>query len=37
MAVCLTGLTAPTAFDTVGEHATLSQRWRISKDEFERR
>ena len=35
MAVCLSGLTGPAAFDTVGEPATLSQRWRIWKDEFE--
>ena len=33
--VCLSGLTGPAAFDTVGEPATLSQRWRIWKDEFE--
>ena len=35
MAVCLTRLTGPMAFDTVDEPATLSQRWRIWKDEFE--
>ena len=35
MAVCLSGLTGPAAFDTVGEPATLWQRWRIWKDEFE--
>ena len=35
MAVCLSGLTGPVAFDTVGEPATLWQRWRIWKDEFE--
>ena len=35
MAVCLSGLTGPAVFDTVGEPATLSQRWRIWKDEFE--
>ena len=33
--LCLSGLTGPAAFDTVGEPATLSQRWRIWKDEFE--
>ncbi|CAB3989805.1 Hypothetical predicted protein [Paramuricea clavata] len=27
MAVCLSGLPAPKAFDTVGEPATLQQRW----------
>ena len=35
MAVCLSGLTGPAAFHTVGEPATLWQRWRIWKDEFE--
>ena len=35
MAVCLSGLTGPAAFDTVGEPATLWQRWRIWKHEFE--
>ena len=35
MAVCLTRLTGPMAFDTVDEPATLSQRWRIWKDQFE--
>ena len=35
MAVCLSGLTGPAAFDTVGEPVTLWQRWRIWKDEFE--
>ena len=35
MAVCLSGLTGPAAFDTVGEPATLWQRWRIWNDEFE--
>ena len=35
MAVCLSGLTGPAAFDTVGKPATLWQRWRIWKDEFE--
>ena len=35
MAVCLSGLTGPAAFDTVDEPATLWQRWRIWKDEFE--
>ena len=35
LAVCLSGLTGPAAFDTVGEPATLWQRRRIWKDEFE--
>ena len=35
MAVCLSGLTGPAAFDTVGEPATLWERWRVWKDEFE--
>ena len=35
MAVCLSGLTGPAAFNTVGEPATLWQHWRIWKDEFE--
>ena len=35
LAVCLSGLTGPAAFDTVGELATLWQRRRIWKDEFE--
>ena len=34
LAVCLSGLTGPAAFDTVGELATLWQRRRIWKDEF---
>ena len=34
MAVCLSGLTGPAAFDTVGEPATLWQRWRIWKDKL---
>ena len=34
MAVCLSALTGPAAFDTVGEPATLWHRWRIWKDEF---
>ena len=29
MAVCLSGLPAPKEFDTVGEPATLQQRWTI--------
>jgi len=33
--VCLSGLSGPAAFDTVGEPATLWHRWRIWKDEFE--
>ena len=35
MAVCLTGLTGIKAFDTVGEPATLAQRWKTWKSEFE--
>ena len=35
MAVCLSGLPAPKPFDTVGEPATLEQRWNIWKAEFE--
>lgn len=35
MAVCLSGLTGPAVFDTVGETATLWQHWRIWKDVFE--
>jgi len=34
MGVCLRALHGPAAFDTVGEPATLWQRWRIWKDEF---
>ena len=35
MAVCLTGLTGLKAFDAVGEPATLAQRWKTWRDEFE--
>ena len=35
MAVCLTGLTGVKAFDAVGEPATLAQRWKKWKQEFE--
>ena len=35
MAVCLSGLPAPKEFDTVGEPATLQQRWTIWRSEFE--
>ena len=35
MAVCLSGLTGPAAFDAVVEPATLWQRWRIWEDEFD--
>ena len=35
MAVCLSGLPAPKAFDTVGDPATLQQRWTIWRSEFE--
>lgn len=35
MVVCLSGLTSRTAFDAVDDPATLSQSWRIWKDEFE--
>ena len=35
MAVCLSGLPAPKEFDTVGEPATLQQRWTIWHSEFE--
>ena len=35
MTVCLSGLPAPKEFDTVGEPATLQQRWTIWRSEFE--
>ena len=35
MAVCLTGLTGIKVFDAVGEPATLAQRWKTWKSEFE--
>lgn len=35
MVVCLSGLTNRTPFDAVDDPATLSQSWRIWKDEFE--
>ena len=35
MAVCLSGLPGQPAFDTVGEPATLAQRWKTWKVEFE--
>ena len=35
MAVCLTGLTGLKAFDAVGKPATLAQRWKKWKQEFE--
>ncbi|XP_048590584.1 uncharacterized protein LOC116613084 isoform X1 [Nematostella vectensis] len=35
MAVCLSGLPTPKAFDCIGEPATLEQRWTIWKFEFE--
>ena len=35
MAVALSGLPVVGAFDCVDQPATLSQRWKIWKDEFE--
>lgn len=35
MAVCLSGLTGPMAFDTVCEPATILQCWQIWNNKFE--